>query len=613
MKPYAIAIIACMMLCGLHCSKSGDRNPKAPQSQASGRQATAVSQPASASQTEPASQSRPAVESKTIETLLIPADMAADDLVVSADGLHAAFVLPTQEKYCVVTDGQKGALFTKIGRVEISDDGKHVAYVARNGEKLMLVIDGRAGEEFDSIDTFAFEPRSGLAVCIAQNKPEAGKENFRAYVVTNNKTMGPYDNASFSSFSPSGTSWAAIFVQKSLMHCVVDGREGDGFGTLSRVTFSPDGKRFGYIGSDPRGLNTVVIDRKTQAQYQVPANEQDEKSRHHQPVIDFSPDSRRVAYPVFTPPDQWSMRVDGVDGHGGLSLSQFIFSPDSKHFAYVAARKGGQTLIADGQEKGTYERIDSLQFSPDSGHICFIAIKDGKHLVVLDDKEGPTMSSPFAITPPVFSPDSKHVVYSARDATKAQTWLYFDEGQVGPFQVVTTPVFRPDGRRWACSAQREGKWLEIVDGKQLPEYDAVGEVAFSLDGRRFAYVARQGKENLIVREDGSEGPRLGAIWTPMFLPDRRVAYQAMTGGEAWVVVDGQKGPTFEGTKNVQVTPGGHLVYQGRRDGKWSIVIDQREYGPYESDLPYAVGADGSINHVARKAGAWYRVQHTPVK
>jgi hypothetical protein len=49
------------------------------------------------------------------------------------------------------------------------------------------------------------------------------------------------------------------------------------------------------------------------------------------------------------------------------------------------------------------------------------------------------------------------------------------------------------GRHTAEVVQRGEKNLVIRDGQPGPEYDQVGEVAFSADGRSLAYEARRGE------------------------------------------------------------------------------------------------------------------------
>jgi len=83
----------------------------------------------------------------------------------------------------------------------------------------------------------------------------------------------------------------------------------------------------------------------------------------------------------------------------GLCL---IFSPDSKHFAYVAWQK----VVCRSRWRGKeYDGIveGSLIFSPDSKHLAYVAVRGKRWFVVVDGKEGKEYDG-IAKGTPVFSP-----------------------------------------------------------------------------------------------------------------------------------------------------------------------------------------------------------------
>jgi hypothetical protein len=480
-----------------------------------------------------------------------------------------------------------------------------VAYLALDGNKYVMVVDGQPSEKFELIEKFHLHPRTGRVLCTAQN----GQNH---YLLADGKTLGPYDSVGVSGFCDSGDSYAAVVVRRPMMHCLVNGREGEAFQSIAApVVFSPEGKHFAYLAERKGGRMAVVVDGTIRDEYE-PQTGRDGRSRAaYEREIIFSPDSKRVAYRVRTPFGQWAMNVDGRAFPGGQAVGQFLFSPDSKHFAYIVWGKDGVTLILDGQKHGTYEYVAELQFGPCSQHTCFAAIKGGKRLVMLDDKEGPVFGYGSDISPVSFSPDGRRIMYVVWENDK--NFIVVDADRTGPFDVVSARTFSPESRRYACAVQRGKKWLQVIDGKEQRPYDAVWDLAFAPKGDRYAYVARQGKQSFVVHEDGTESPKFETVYNPVFSPDGRLVYQAMTSKHRRMVVDGQDGPAFENIQNIRFTPQGCLVYQGQRNYDWYLVIERQEYGPYTSDLPYAVGTDGSINYVARKSDKWYRVQHLQVK
>lgn len=114
--------------------------------------------------------------------------------------------------------------------------------------------------------------------------------------------------------------------------------------------------------------------------------------------------------------------LDGkdLDAHDGVGKP--VFSQDGKRFAYIAQKGSGedsvQYLLLDGHPQKEYRTIGgaTVIFSPDSKHVAYVAserTKEGKQFVVLDSKEGKKYKKITAT--PVFSPNSKRIAFAARN------------------------------------------------------------------------------------------------------------------------------------------------------------------------------------------------------
>jgi rRNA maturation protein Nop10 len=130
--------------------------------------------------------------------------------------------------------------------------------------------------------------------------------------------------------------------------------------------------------------------------------------------------------------------LDGKEGkkYERIFPSIFTFSPDSKHLVYRAGEDcelGGYYnetnmcsryfVVLDGKEGNKYDYIEnySLIFSPDSKHFAYIGgenckqfheyIKCSKYFIVLNGKEGKKYDY---IYPPTFSLDNKYFIYFAK-------------------------------------------------------------------------------------------------------------------------------------------------------------------------------------------------------
>ena len=147
----------------------------------------------------------------------------------------------------------------------------------------------------------------------------------------------------------------------------------------------------------------------------------------------------------------------------------------------------------------------TLHFSDDSKHITYSAIKDKQTLVIVDQATIPAADGTLQGTP-IFSPDSKQVLFASRSGGKwrlvridVQT-LARDEGL--PYDAVLAPVFSPDGKRVAFRCADGDRLFPVVDGKPYPACEAIATIAFSPAGQHVAYMARvAGASRLFI--DGS--------------------------------------------------------------------------------------------------------------
>ena len=131
------------------------------------------------------------------------------------------------------------------------------------------------------------------------------------------------------------------------------------------------------------------------------------------PTPIFSPDGDRVAY-IGVDGKDVHLVVDGKPGPRFDKIWEVQFSPDSKHFAYLATLKNHKKtdayLVINHRKGRKVLTIKQMRFSPDSRHLAYIAmLSDGKwHLILDNQKEGPGFDVMHSI---VWSPDSKHLSY----------------------------------------------------------------------------------------------------------------------------------------------------------------------------------------------------------
>lgn len=277
---------------------------------------------------------------------------------------------------------------------------------------------------------------------------------------------------------------------------------------------------------------------------------------------------------------QLRMYVDGKPGkpYDSVTKGTGQFSPDGKHFAYVARLGSVDRVVLDGVEGPAFNMILGLVFSPDSAHVAYLASrgKEGPR-VVLDGHEGRIYQN--MLKPVKFFPDSSRLLYAAQRA--AGSWTIVDGIEEGKaYKAINIPVISPDGKRVAYSAQRpDGKWVLVLDGKEQEEGDAEGvlALAFGPDSRRFACAWKR-KHQAFVVVDGVPSRQYDTVATvPLFSADgKRVFWVAIRGGKQLLVLDGQE-----------------TEYDGIGQDTWTFSPDGKRFGAFAMrGKRYVLSLDG---------------------
>lgn len=308
------------------------------------------------------------------------------------------------------------------------------------------------------------------------------------------------------------------------------------------ATVSPDNQRIVYREYEiPNGGRVVVNGAPSKLYDSFPGTD-----------YAFSPDGKHLAYMAGTKDKKLFVVLDGVEGPGGYTgIGYPTFSPDSKQLAYQAwdndARK--DVVLLNGEKIGEYDRIvgtndgKGLVFSPDGKRLGFVAVNGHKSFIVVDGKEGKYYD--MTVSGLVFSQDSKHVVYNARHDGKEV--IVKDEIEIMESNSLQSSVCSPDCSRMACIYKEGDNKYVVVDGKPGERYDNITELKFSTNGKRFVYAAWCG-DSMCAVVDGMEQKSYRWVMNITFSPDsKRMAYSAgLKGGkyECCIVVDGVEGKSY---------------------------------------------------------------------
>ena len=364
----------------------------------------------------------------------------------SADSQRFAFVAVEGERKQVVLDGEEQTQYDDLGNLHFSPDSQHFAYWARLGEKEFIVLDGIEQKHYGLIvkNTLTFSPDSREIAYGASNETEnehwAGLGSFFAVV-------GSQEGKSYGGIGPS-----ALWTQEGGQTFLAEG-----------PTYSPDGKRLGYIALELNGFGMhAIVDG--------------EPGERYTPVINFlfSPNSAHYAFIA----GSRQVVMDGVEGpeFEKVLLGTLQFSPDGERLAYIATDGEKEFVVVDGEPGKAYDRIGpgSVRFSPDSQRLLYVGIRGDQEILVTDEIEGPLQLN-IVIDTGTFSPDSQHVAYAMTigSGSAAKDYVVVDGKRVEiayEFIAEEPLAFSPDSRHMAFLIRKGDAWALVIDHVLVAEH-----------------------------------------------------------------------------------------------------------------------------------------------
>jgi len=373
--------------------------------------------------------------------------------------------------------------------------------------------------------------------------------------------------------------------------------------------------------------------------------------------VDISPDGKRTAYTVMRPDNWFVAMIDGVEGKKYDEIKEYavsgarctyIFSPDSKHVAYLARTYRSWMVVLDGVESAPYDKIYKMEFSPDSQHFAFDAKKGDKEVIVLDGVESKPFDCPDRPRDPnrqllpdegmfdrpyvgvgfTFSPDSKHLAYCVNDKDGGVVMLdgkafYAVKNDADyHYARVDMPVFSPDSTRIAFYSLGKGYFFVIENlGKDKPERvlygmgsSPMGDVVFSPDSKHFAYVDQDPatRQSFVVR-DGFAGKKYDWVDPQSLLfsaNSARLAYIVKVkygeGQRSLAVLDGREceNPANNPACLTFSPDSKHFAYIFVEKEGMCVVVDGQKRKEYKSIAPRIVFSPDS-QHLAYEINIGY--------
>lgn len=438
--------------------------------------------------------------------------VSAQGVVFSPQGDRYAWVAVRDRAQIAVIDGVESPPYSGVGPPGIlfSSDGKRTAYSAATGDKALVVLDGEEGELFDQVGGLRFSPDGRFALYV-------GQREGKSYAVVNTTAYGPYDSIRSTNgekpaedevpqlfeISADGSRFGFIASRDGQWYVNVDGQEFGPFKGCAGLAISPEGSRVAYLATRGEGW-LLVIDGEEQPGLTIK-------------TLSFSPDGKHLGS-VIRKGNEFLAVIDGVEGkpYDRIEEPGIRFSPVGDHTAYVATLGDESFVVKDGVEGPRFKRLGkiALGFVPNTSKTLYSVRRKDKEALVIDGVEGPSLDSLRSLT---FTADGSRHAYAGE--LGKDRWIAIVDGQsYGPGGRLAegedrayesmgkhTPIFSPDGKHVAWTAVSERGCLVVVDGVESHPYNFVmrSTLGFSPDSQHMAFAAeRNGTKYVVI--DGLE-------------------------------------------------------------------------------------------------------------
>lgn len=356
---------------------------------------------------------------------------------------------------------------------------------------------------------------------------------------------------------------------------------------LPTPIFSPDGDRVAYIGIDRKDVH-LVVDGKLGPLFDKIWE------------VQFSPDSKHFAYLASLTDNKKSdvyLVINHRKGQKVLTIKEMGFSPDSRHLAYIAMLSDGKWhVIVDNQKEGPgFDIIYSIVWSPDSKHLSYIAGDKQLLYVVLDGKKTSVSGKFIGMTS--FSPDSTQFAVAAYDLEEKIWTIYLNEKKIGSFPFVEQFKFSPDSKHYTFQGgESKNNFSIIYNGTAIGPYEECSLPVFSKDSSRFAYNAKKDDEWVMV-VNGKEQKKYSAVYNPIFSADSlHLAYRVKTNDNMMrIVFDSQELKAYENVGTPIFSPKeSRLAYAILENNEWFFNLDGNEGKRYDSLGICGFSEDGKL-------------------
>lgn len=542
------------------------------------------------------------------EQIVGPAWEQGTIYTLSPTGLHLATMSAKGSRFVVTVDGVEGPPFDQIlnaageftlaydfnfnpvktlkwqGPVAFSPDGSRHAYAARTGKDIIVMADGKEifrapySTAAPPVSVLSFTP-DGKRVVFYQQTSDT-MQSFQL-MMDGKPVTPPFDQVPSPHFSPDGKRWALLGSQPRApaeRFLIVDGKDA-GY-VASRLQFTPDSKRLVSVSGNPgSGEQSLLVDGKSI----LVASLIDK--------VVISPLGEIAAIAIPKAGQKKQLHLNGKPVRGTESAWNIVFSPDGKRWAASCVESPSAWVVVDGKKQQDYNSVRDVAFTGDSSKCVYVAETGVKKFVVIEGQED--AGNNLLHVGPILSKAGNHVAYSAGEMMGKLKVHY--NGAVQPERRNNFNLsLSPDGKHFVYYAANDAVSTElIVDGEIRGTAASFGgETIFSPDSKLIAINARppQGNEALFINGDFVPYPKGMGYPRPMgFTSDsQHLVFQGTEDGPEGssvrsYYVDGQRVAQFSPRGVTWANNPGHYLWEAPPDGSVILVgpssAPNNGYGP----------------------------------
>ncbi|HTO02727.1 MAG TPA: hypothetical protein VL069_03450 [Opitutus sp.] len=538
---------------------------------------------------------RLSAEHKIEEQVVGPAWEQGTIYTLSPTGMHLATMSAKGSRFVVTVDGEEGPPFDQIlnaageftlaydfnfnpvktlkwqGPVAFSPDGTRHAYAARTGKEIVVMADGKEifraphSSAAPPVSVLSFTP-DGKRVMFYQQTSDT-MQSFQ--LMMDGKPVTPaFDQVPSPLFSPDGKRWALLGTQPrnpNERFLIIDGKDA-GY-VAGRLQFTPDSKRLVSVTGQPGvGEQSLLVDGKSILTASI----------IDKVVISPTGEIATIAIPKGAQKKQ--LHLNGKPVRGTENAWNVVFSPDGKRWAAACAEAPSAWVVVDGKKQQDYNNVRDVMFTGDSSKCVYVAETGVKKFVVIEGQED--AGNNLIHVGPILSKTGGHVAYSAGEMMGKLKVHY--NGTVQPERRNNFNLsLSPDGKHFVYYAANDAVSTElIVDGEVRGTAASFGgETIFSPDSKLIAINARppKGNEALFISGEFVPYPKRMGYPRPMgFTADsQHLVFQGTEEGPEGspvrsYYVDGQRVAQFSPRGMTWANNPGNFLWEAQPDG--SIIF-----------------------------------------